>query len=152
MSSYYLTPSAVILMLMRERNGETEVLLQRRKNTGFADGLWDFSCSGKVEEGETMTSAAVREAKEELGISLSSDKLQFAVLIHKCDKPFNLIYYNAYFICRHFAGIPCVAEPEKCSEIKWFDIDNLPDDLMDDRKQALTAYRNGEHYVEYGWK
>ncbi len=151
MSEPYSTPSAIILLLMRERGGKKQVMLQRRKNTGFADGLWDFSCAGKVEEGESMTAAAVREAKEELGATVLADRLQFAVLLHKCDKRCNLIYYNAYFVCTEFDCEPKICEPEKCSELKWFDLDNLPDDLIDDRKCALTAYLNGEHYIEYGW-
>ena len=151
MSEPYLTPSAVILMLMRERGGKKQVLLQRRQNTGFADGLWDFSCAGHVEQGESMTSAAVREVKEELGVTVTAQNLQFAVLLHKCDKPFNLVYYNAYFVCTEFVGEPRIAEPEKCSELRWFDLDNLPDDLIDDRKCALKAYLDGVHYIEYGW-
>ena len=151
MSNTYLTPSAVILILMRERGGKKQILLQRRRNTGFADGLWDFSCSGKVEEGESMTAAATREAKEELGITVAAENLQFAVLIHKCDKPCNLVYYNAYFVCTDFIDEPTVCEPEKCSELKWFDVDNLPDELIADRKCALKAYLGGEHFIEYGW-
>lgn len=147
----YKTPSAVILILLRKVGDKTQILLQRRKNTGFADGLWDFSCAGKVEKDETMTQAAVREAKEELGVKISAENLQFAVFIHKCDKPCNLIYYNAYFICTDFCGKPEIYEPEKCSEIKWFDLDGLPEDLIDDRKCALKAYLDGVHYLEYGW-
>lgn len=98
-----------------------------------------------------MTAAAVREAKEELGVTVSAENLQFAVLLHKFDKPCNLVYYNAYFVCTEFAGEPTICEPEKCSELKWFDLDNLPDDLIDDRKCALKAYVDGEHYIEYGW-
>lgn len=151
MSEPYLTPSAIILMLMRERGGKKQVLLQRRQNTGFADGLWDFSCAGKVEDGESMTAAAVREAKEELGVTVAAESLRFAVLLHKCDKPYNLVYYNAYFVCTDFDGEPTICESEKCSELKWYDLDNLPDDLIDDRKFALKAYLDGEHYLEYGW-
>lgn len=147
----YKTPSAVILLLLRKVGGKTQVLLQRRRNTGFADGLWDFSCAGKVEIDETMTAAAVREAEEELGVTVTADDLRFAVLVHKCDKPCNLVYYNAYFICTDFTGEPRVCETGKCSEIKWFDLDALPEDLIDDRKCALKAYLSGVHYIEYGW-
>lgn len=151
MSEPYLTPSAIILILMRESGGRKQVLLQRRRNTGFADGLWDFSCAGHVEKGENMTAAAVREAKEELGVTVAAENLQFAVLIHKCDKLCNLVYYNAYFVCAEFDGEPTIREPEKCSELKWVDIDDLPDDLIDDRKCALKAYLDDKHYLEYGW-
>lgn len=152
MKSRFLTPSAAIVMLLRANGGKTEVLLQRRKNTGFMDGKWDLSCSGHVEHGENMTQAAVREANEELGVVISPDKMKFFVLIHKRDEECDLTYFNAYFACEKFLGEPKICEIEKCSELKWFDLDNLPDDLIDDRKQAVKAYKNGKHYIEYGWK
>lgn len=147
----YKTPSAIILILMRESEGVKQILLQRRRNTGFADGLWDFSCAGKVEDGETMTKAAVREAKEEMGIDVNAENLRFAVFVHKCDKPFNLVYNNVYFVCEKFIGEPEICESEKCSELKWFEVGNLPDDLITDRKEAVKAYLNGVHYIEFGW-
>lgn len=147
----YKSPAAIILLLMRRNNGKEQVLLQRRKNTGFADGKWDFSCAGKVEDGETMRQTALREAKEELGVEISIGELQFAALVHKRDRAANLVYYNAYFICQKFCNEPTIAEPEKCSKLQWFDVDGLPDNLIDDRKHAFKAYLNGERYIEYGW-
>ena len=148
----YKTPSAIILILSRELNGKKQILLQRRQNTGFADGLWDFSCAGKVEKGETMTATAVREAREELGVEVAPDKIHFICLVHKRDESADLTYINAYFICSKFEGEPTVCEKEKCSELRWFDLDGLPDDLIDDRRQALNSYFNGINYIEYGWK
>lgn len=148
----YKAPAAIILMLVRRRGEKCEILCQRRQNTGFADGLWDFSCAGKVERGESMTAAAVREAKEELGINIAEDSLQFAVLVHKRDKECGVVYINPYFICSEFDGEPKIGETEKCSEIRWFDINNLPEDLPDDRRRALDAYMKGVHYIGYGWE
>lgn len=144
-------PCASVLMLLKFAEGKTKVLLQRRQNTGFMDGLWDLSCSGHVEHGENMSQAAVREAKEELGVDISPDKIEFFVFIHKRDEEWDLTFCNAYFVCTEFYGEPRVCELHKCSEIKWFDLDNLPDDLINDRRQALKAYRDGVHYIEYGW-
>lgn len=148
----FKTPSAVIVLLVRQSAGKKQVLLQRRRNTGFADGMWDFSCSGKVEEGESMIQTAVREAREELGVRFSPHKLEFLCLVHKRDKQFNIVFYNSYFLCSDFDGEPTICEAEKCSELKWFDLDDLPDDLIDDRRQALKAYLGGKHYLEYGWQ
>ncbi len=147
MKEYFKTPSASIVMLLKDG----KILLQRRQNTGFMDGLWDLSCSGHVEHGESMSVAAAREAKEELGITVSPDKLHFFALVHKREEEWDLTYYNAYFVCTEYEGELHIAEPEKCSELKWFDLNDLPDDLINDRKQALQAYFNGVHYIEYGW-
>ena len=139
-------------MLLKYESGKAKVLLQRRQNTGFMDGKWDLSCSGHVEHGESMKVAAAREAEEELGVTVLPESLDFFVLIHKREKERDLTYYNAYFVCKEFAGDPYIAEPEKCSELKWFDLDSLPDDLINDRKEALRAYLNGVRYIEYGWE
>lgn len=151
MKNRYLTRSAVIVMLIKDFDGERKILLQRRKNTGFADGLWDLSCSGHVEEGESMTVTCLRECKEELGIELCADKIKFFALIHKFDKDSNLTYYNGYFYTDDFECEPIICEPEKCSEIKWFALDELPDDMINDRKDAVKAFLKGVSYIEYGW-
>ena len=49
----------------------------------------------------------------------------------------------------HFEGRPRIAEPEKCSEIKWFDIKNLPQEMIPVRRNAFNDYLNGQFYSEY---
>lgn len=152
MENAFCVPSAVIVLLIKEVDGRKFVLCQRRKNTGFADGKLDFSCGGKVEKGETMTAAAIREAKEELGIVIDKSDLRFVCLVHKCDAPCDLILYNGYFIAEKFEGEPAVCEPQKCAEIGWYDIEKLPSDLIDDRKEVIKEVRKGNSYLEYGWE
>lgn len=98
-----------------------------------------------------MKKTAVREAEEELGITLEGDSLGFVALVHKREKDIDLTYVNAYFECNEFEGEPKICEPFKCSEIGWFDIDYLPDDLIDDRKEVVKALKSDCRYIEYGW-
>ena len=125
--------------------------MQRRQNTGFADGLWDFSFSGHVEHGESMTAAAVREGAEELGISLDGSDLKFMALVHKRERDIDLTYINAYFYCEIFKGCPEIKEPHKCSELSWFYIDELPADIIPDRLKVLQEVQKGCAFIEYGW-
>ena len=60
-------PVAVHIFLLR---GDS-VLLLRRSNTGFEDGRLSV-VAGHVEPGESVTAAAIREAREEVGIDLAS--------------------------------------------------------------------------------
>lgn len=152
MGQRFLTPSAVVVMITKICLGQTYVLLQRRKNTGFADGLWDLSCSGHVEDGESMTDACVRECAEELGIHVAREDLKFFTLIHKRDKECNLVYYNGYFYLNKYEGQPTVCEHDKCSQICWFNILSLPEDIIPDRRAAIEAYIAKVPYLEYGWK
>jgi 8-oxo-dGTP pyrophosphatase MutT (NUDIX family) len=151
MIKHFETPSAVIVMLIKLVDGKKMILLQRRANTGFADGLWDLSYSGHVEYGESMMDAAVREAAEELGIAIDKCNLKFFTMIHKRDKQCDLTYYNGYFSCEQYSGVPSICEKDKCSQLEWFDMEHLPEDLIPDRRIAIEAYKNNAPYIEYGW-
>lgn len=58
-----------------------KILLQKRgKHKQTFPNLWDVSVAGHVEAGETIESAALREIKEEIGISISSENLNFLTI------------------------------------------------------------------------
>lgn len=150
MKQRFTAPAGVVLMLTKIVGGRRKILLQRRKNTGFADGLWDLSSSGHVEKDESMKQAAARECLEEIGVKIKTDDLKFVCFIHKKDG--DVIYYYCYFICDKFTGEPEIMEKNKCSELIWVDMENLPEDTVADRKIAVAAYFGGTHYIEYGWQ
>lgn len=147
MAQRYTVPSAVMLLLIRENN----ILLQRRQNTGYADGMWELCATGHVDEGESMKSAIIREATEELGIAIAREDIRFATLMHKYTVETGMTYYNGYFVAKHYRGAPSIREPEKCSELTWFPLDALPPDIIPDRAVAIRNYLAGIPYDEYGW-
>ena len=49
-----------------------KVLLQKRMNTGFMDGYYDATVSGHIEANESITQAALRETREEIGLEIPS--------------------------------------------------------------------------------
>ena len=109
----------------------------------------DLSCSGHVEKDEAMSDTVLRECAEELGLSIKREDLKFICFIHKRDG--DKIYYYGYFMCEKFEGEPQIMESGKCSQLLWADLDNLPQDLIPDRKAAIDAYFNSVNYMEYGW-
>ncbi|NEE32224.1 methyltransferase type 11, partial [Streptomyces sp. SID7982] len=42
---------------------------------------------------------------------------------------------------------PRNAEPEKCSELDWFPLAALPDDMVAYCRAGLDGYRAGEHFM-----
>ena len=137
MKERFKTLSAVMLLLTRiNEQGQEEVLLQKRKNTGWMDGYWDFSASGHVENNESMKMATIREAKEELGIDVKIQDLEFMAMLHQKTPSTEQIYYNGHFKATNWKGELKVNEPNKCEEIKWFAWDNLPENFINLRRQA----------------
>jgi 8-oxo-dGTP diphosphatase len=58
-----------------------QVLLGRRQNTGFADGCYHLP-AGRLEAGESVIDALIREAREETGIVIWPDAIDFVHVMH----------------------------------------------------------------------
>lgn len=146
----YRTLSTVSMILERKNEGKTEILLQLRKNTGWMDGFWDLGACGHVDENETLTQATIRETKEEICIDVLPEDVEFISLNHN-----NLgkkgIYYCFYMRIKNYTGEIKIGEPNKCAELKWFDIENLPENIIPIRGSALKDYKKGIVYNEIGW-
>ena len=112
----------------REQEGDpiTHVLLGYKKR-GFGAGKYT-GIGGKIEPGETVRVAAVREMQEETGVVMSPDDLVDAghVTFYFPARPeWNLT--TRIFIGRRWQG-----EPTETEEIRpvWFEADHLPFDTM----------------------
>lgn len=113
-------------------------------------GFYDLSASGHVDANESMKHAMCREAYEELGIKIKEEDLEFVCMIHKNSN--GHIYYNGYFKANNWIGNPVINEPDKNEELKWFNINKLPSNVVDDRVIAIQNYKSNIKYDEYGWK
>ncbi len=127
------------------RRGD-EVLLARRAGTGYADGLLNGP-SGHVEDGEDVRAAMIREAEEEIGITLAPDDLRVALVMqHRA--PGGHPRTGWFFEARYGAGgEPYNREPGKCSELAWHPLSALPADMVAYCRAGLDAYRAGERFV-----
>ena len=63
------------LWLLRKRQGKTEILLQKRAGTKSFPGCYDISSAGHIPAGDDYRESAVRELREELGISANESDL-----------------------------------------------------------------------------
>jgi len=140
-------PIAVHVFFLRGA-GDTELLTIKRKGTGFADGLWSVP-AGRLEVGESITSAAVREAFEEVGLQVDRDDLSKPLIMHHKNERGERIY--AFFIARRWQGKPKNMETDKCEKIEWKNIAQLGPDFLAHVHHALAKLVAGEAYCEEGF-
>ncbi|MFF3564162.1 methyltransferase domain-containing protein [Streptomyces sp. NPDC002574] len=126
------------------RRGD-RVLLARRVNTGYADGLL-HAPSGHVEDGEDVREAVIREAYEEVGVALGPEDVSVALVMqHRA--PGGNARIGWFFVADGTGREPVNREPDKCSELGWFPLDALPDDVVAYCRAGLDGYRAGERFV-----
>ncbi|MBT2235287.1 NUDIX domain-containing protein [Nonomuraea sp. NEAU-A123] len=121
------------------------VLLGKRANTGYGDGQWHLP-SGHLEPGESVVGAAVREAREEVGVGIRPDDLEFAHVMHRAPDRVGL-----FFVARTWEGEPYNAEPHKCAELAWRPLGELPDDTIGYPAAAIARVLAEEPFALYGW-
>lgn len=125
-----------------------KVLLMKRKNTNYEDGKYG-SIGGHLEKNEDFKSSLIREVKEEVNINLKKEDLEFVCMIH--GKGITDNYVNIFFTCNKYSGDINNNEVNKCSELKWFDLDNLPTNIIEIEKSAIENFKNNNYLIEYGW-
>ena len=133
--------SYVCVYLVLEREGK--VLLSLRENTGYEDGKWSL-VAGHAEEGETARDAMIREAMEEANIAVKPEDLEFAYVMDR--KSPNRQNIDIFFKCLKYAGELRNNEPNKCGGLEYFEQDNLPANIVDYIKVALTDIANGRFF------
>jgi 8-oxo-dGTP diphosphatase len=120
----YIGVSAGAMIL----NDHDEVFLSlRSQNCRNEKGHWETP-GGGVEFGETLEQCVRREIMEEYGVELEILE-QFPATDHLIPKE-EQHWVATTFLCRLKSGQePRIMEPEKCDQIGWFTLDNLPNPL-----------------------
>lgn len=135
---------AVHLFLVR---GDS-VLLLRRANTGYEDGNYSVP-AGHIEGGETPRAACVREAFEETGIRLAEPGLNLALVMHRQAETERIDFF---FSATEWQGEPANQEPDKCDELRWVLLSELPQNTVPYVRHAFEAWCAGTQYAEFGWE
>lgn len=141
MEERYYCKLVTDLMLTREKDGKKEVLLSLRKNTGYRDGEYELP-GGHVDKGEDLIHAMVREAKEELLIDIKEEDLSIVHILHH----YTGDRINFILTANTYEGIPSIGEPEKCEKLEWFDINNLPENIIGKIKKSIEEINSNIFY------
>lgn len=129
---------------------EGKILLIRRFNTGFADGLYTLP-SGKVYKNESFTQTAIRETFEEVNVKIEAPDLRSVHIMSENRSDEDDEWIHHFFLVKKWSGEIKNMEPHKCDDIRWFDISKLPNNILPFIKDAIEKIYNKCHYSECGW-
>lgn len=118
-------------------NENNELLLQKRAVPAEKDH-WCIP-GGRLEMFETLEHAVSREVKEETDLDIRVIRLM-GICDHIIQEE-NLHWVAMSYLCKIESGLPKIMEPDKASDMKWFDLNNLPDKLTITTKKALADYK-----------
>ncbi len=117
------------------QNGK--LLLQRRRD----DGTW-ADHGGSLELGETLEDTARREVLEETGLTLHKLDLLGVFSgpdrMHTYPNGDQCYVIGVYYLCEDFSGT-LAPQVEEVSDLQWFALDALPDNIMHLAREPLAA-------------
>lgn len=130
-----------------EQDGK--ILLQKRKGSKLWPGYYALP-AGHIDEGENQYDAVSREAMEELGIVIKKENILKSYVVlrrnyFKIDGKVLEPYFDFYFDIKEYEGTPKIMESDKCDELIWASLEDLPEpfinyegDFLEDR--SMTTY------------
>jgi len=141
---------AVVVFLLNSKN---QVLLQKRSLTKrIWPGQWDVSSGGHVLAGELGFEAALRECREELGVSLQPTDLTFiggCISAERQGDIFNQ-HFNDFFVARKDLALSdFTLQPEEVSEVKWVDEDDIVRDIKEGYRGITDKTGCWDYLVKY---
>ena len=143
MEERYLSRIGVDIFLERKNEilGRKQILMLKRAGTGYCDGYYDLP-GGHLEANEDIFDGMIREAKEEIGISIKREDMEILHIYHRYKRGMLKFVFKA----DKYDGTPINNEPDKCEKIEWIDFENLPENIVPSIKIELDNIKRGIYY------
>ena len=141
---FKLIPEAHIFLM----NSDEEILLLRRFNTGYEDGNYSV-VAGHIDGNEEVKAAAIRETKEEAGIEIQPSDIEVVGVMHRKAEDERVSFFLA---ASKWSGDIVNAEPDKCDDLSWHSVHDLPANMVPYVRQALENYQKGRYFESFGWE
>ncbi|MCL4406429.1 MAG: NUDIX domain-containing protein [Patescibacteria group bacterium] len=140
---YFKFISAVHLFFVRDE----KILLLRRFNTGYEDGNYSVP-AGHIDGEEKATKAMIRESMEETAIAVKEDQLKMVHVMHRKSIDERIDFF---FEATQWKGEPKIMENNKCDDLRWFPINELPKNMVPYVRAGIENYKNKVLFSEFGW-
>lgn len=133
----------VHLLLIKDK----KIILLLRKNTGYMDDCYHLP-AGHLDGGEKIADALIRESKEEIGITIKPEDVKFVHVMHNKS---NVERAAFFFEVKKWEGEIRNMEPEKCGQVGWFSLDDIPKKFVPYGRKAIEYYLKGINFSHYDW-
>ena len=141
MEERFKSAICVDLLLTKTVDEHLEILLMKRKNTGFNDGEFELP-GGHLEKNEDLFDAMIRESKEELLIDVKKNDLKLVQIMHHYSgERINFIFELQ---CNDYN--PLIGETDKCDELQWFRLNEIPNNISEKMKTIINNYIENRLY------
>ncbi|WP_132216247.1 NUDIX hydrolase [Mariniflexile fucanivorans] len=125
-------------------NKQGEVLLsQRSAKKTICPLMWDVSVAGHIDAGETPKQAAVREAQEEIGITISENALQL-IGVFECFQSYNNNIFDNEF---HNTFMAEITEPLSELTLQEEEVEALKFVSIHELKKLIENIGDDNHFV-----
>ena len=93
--------------------------------------------------------AAIREAKEEIGLDLAPDSITFVGVLHRYEDEERIDFFVRV---EGWSGEPVNTEPDKCDEVRWVKVNALPENTIPYVRQGIHNALTGTPFDVFGWQ
>lgn len=125
-------------------DSDGRILLGKRAAHKSGGGQWGLP-GGTQEKGEKYQETLIREMKEELGVDVVEYRYSN---FFQCIVSEKVHFDHHAFVVTKWNGDIVNNEPNKCDELRWFGIDELPWDNFFVSARNIVNYILGEQYLE----
>lgn len=93
-----------------------------------------------------------REAREEANIIINPNEFKIVHVAHRSNIGTDGERIDIFMKADNWAGEIENKEPSKCSELAWFNINSLPENIIPFIRKVIDNIGNKQYYGEYGFE
>ena len=132
-------------------NSKNEILIQQRAHTKDTyPNLWDISVAGHLSVGDSHITASIREIKEEIGLDISAEALDFLKTVKKSKQPSPTIkdneFNHLYLLHSDFIIEELKLQTEEVAAVKLIPIKDFKQSIEQNSKEFVP---HGKEYYNY---
>jgi 8-oxo-dGTP diphosphatase len=128
---------------------DDKILLVLRDDSIRNGGMYGL-IGGLIEAGESVRQGAIREIEEEIGVIVVPQDMELVHTMSSIESDEGEVVGH-YFVVKKWQGVPFNKEPHKHLALEWFNLNQLPENIIFRNKQAIEMMQKGISYSEYGW-